>query len=313
MEIPYVDQLDIEKHIETLFSLIDDENETRLLKPIEDKKTLIPIIQENNTFNVNPKDIITYKHDNFGQCRIMFDINNNPWWAAVDVCRSLKIKNSRDSVSNLDESEKGVGITDTLGGRQNITIINEFGLFTLILRSRKPEAKEFKKWIIYEILPSIRKTGSYNIVKNDIKQSDDEIILQGYTILQKRISEFKNIIEEQTKLIEENKPKVQLANNISESDDLILINTLSKLIRQNRYDIGEKRLFIWLRENNYLCSEGKKYNQPTQKSLELGVLKLIERTILDGKKRKKQVFTPMVTGKGQIYFMDRVTKDINNM
>ena len=130
-------------------------------------------------------NIEVFNNAQFGNIRVSADEKGELWFVAADVCRVLDIKNSRDAVADLDDDEKGVVNTDTLGGKQEMNIINESGLYSLILRSRKPEAKAFRKWITSEVIPSIRKTGSYSISKTnrDIAIYSDDPLERGKAIV----------------------------------------------------------------------------------------------------------------------------------
>jgi anti-repressor protein len=224
-------------------------------------------------------------------------------FVAKDVCDILEIKNNRDAISRLDSDEKGVVSTDTPGGRQNLTTVNEFGLYSLVLSSRKPEAKQFKRWITHDVLPSIRKTGGY--VANDdlfiqtyLSQADEQTKMLFKTTLQ--------TIKKQNEQITTMKPKVLFADAVEASSSSVLVGELSKILKQNGINIGQNRLFHWLRENNYLIKKrGESYNLPTQKSMELGLFEIKKRTLNNPDGSIRTTRTTKVTGKGQIYFVNK--------
>jgi anti-repressor protein len=228
--------------------------------------------------------------------------NGEPWFVAKDVCEILEHSNSRVAISRLEEDEKGVSKVYTLGGEQELTVINEFGLYSLVLTSNKPEAKQFKRWITHEVIPSIRQHGTYmtpDFVESALSNPDTMI-----TFLQKYKEEQQKRIEAENQ-IEAQKPKVVFADAVSISKTSILIGDLAKLIKQNGYEIGQKRLFKWLRENGYLMQHGESYNMPTQKSMQLGLFEVKEGTVINPDDSVRITKTTKVTGKGQIYFINK--------
>lgn len=230
-------------------------------------------------------------------------ICNEPWFVAKDVCSILDIKNSRDALSRLDQDEKGVVLTDTPGGKQKMQAVNEFGLYSLVLSSRKPEAKQFKRWITHEVIPSIRKHGAYMTSEKieEVLTNPDTIIKLATTL-----KEEQQRRREAEKKIEQQKPKVLFANAVETSESSVLVGELAKILRQNGVDIGQNRLFRWLRENGYLCKQrGENYNLPTQYSMDLGLFEIKKRTINNPDGSVRVTRTPKVTGKGQIYFVNK--------
>ena len=183
-----------------------------------------------------------FKNEQFGEIRTTVQ-NGEPWFVAADVCKALDIENNRKATNRLDDDEKGVTLSDTLGGKQKLTIVNEAGLYSLVLGSRKPEAKAFKRWITHEVLPSIRKTGGYIAGQEGL--SDTELLEKAVLVAQRRIAE-------RDKQIERMKPAQIFADAVCASEQSILVGDLAKLLRQNGIDIGQKRLFEWLRSRSYL-------------------------------------------------------------
>lgn len=231
----------------------------------------------------------------FGNVRIILQ-DNEPWFVAKDVCDCLEINNSRQALSRLDDDEKNsVILNDGTAGNPEKSIVNEYGLYSLVLSSRKPEAKEFKRWITHDVLPSLRKYGTYSM--NIPRTLPDA--LKAYA------SEIE--AHNQTKaLLEEQKPKVIFADAVSASDTDILIGDLAKLLNQNGHNIGQNRLFERLRKEGYLISrKGNSYNSPTQKAMELGLFRIKETAITHADGRTTINKTPKVTGKGQLYFINR--------
>ncbi len=230
------------------------------------------------------------------------------WFVAKDVCEVLEIKNSRDALSRLDNDEKGVVLTDTLGGKQELTSINEPGLYSLILGSRKPEAKAFKRWVTHEVLPDIRKHGGYLT-----PEKLEEALLNPDTLIRLATdlkAERKKRIEAE-KTIEQNQPKVVFADAVSTSKTSILIGDLAKLLKQNGYDTGQKRLFSELRDKGFLIKrKGSDYNSPTQKAMELGLFEVKETAITHSDGHVRISKTTKVTGKGQLYFINKLLQKV---
>ena len=233
-------------------------------------------------------------------------VNDEPWFVGKDVADILGYSNSRKALSDhVDDEDKGVTKIDTLGGNQNITIINESGLYSLILKSKKPQAKQFKRWVTHEVLPTIRKHGAY---MTDEKAQD---IISGNglaDLLLQAGNQIKQLELEKSQM----KPKALFADSVSASESTILIRDLAKILKQNGVDIGEKRLFTWLRDNGYLVKKiGSDYNSPTQRSMNLGILEFTESTYVHNGKTIVTK-TPKVTGKGQIYFVNKFLQDLDS-
>lgn len=244
-------------------------------------------------------EIKIFENVQFGRVRTITK-EGEPWFVASDVCKALEIKNSRDALTRLDEDEKGVALTDTLGGQQNMTIINEPGLYSLILGSRKPEAKAFKRWITHEVIPSIRRSGGY--IAGQEQMTDAELVARALLVVQRQL-------EERNAELERVRPKALFADAVSASSDSILIGDLAKILQQNGVDIGGNRLFTWMRNNGYLMrrrSDGQ--NMPTQRSMEMGLFEVKETTVTHSNGRVTVRMTTKVTGKGQVYFVNKFLK-----
>ena len=251
------------------------------------------------------KELKIFENKQFGKVRVM-EKGNEPWFIAKDVCDVLEIKNSRDAFARLDEDEKGVGSIDTLGGKQDLQIINEYGLYSLVLGSRKKEAKEFKRWITHEVLPSIRKHGMY--AKDELLDNPD-LLIQVATELKKEREE-KRLLKEK---VEQDKPKVIFAEAVTASKSSILVGELAKLLKQNGIPMGQNRLFEWLRKNEYLIKrKGTDYNMPTQKSMELGLFEIKETSITHSDGHISVNKTPKVNGKGQVHFINKFKEIYKN-
>lgn len=197
----------------------------------------------------------------------------------------------------MDDDEKSsVILNDGTPGNPEKSVVNEYGLYSLVLSSRKPEAKEFKRWITHDVIPQIRKTGQYVA---DIPRT-----------LPDALRAYANEVEEHNKakaLIEEQKPKVLFADSVAASHTSILVGDLAKLLHQNGVkDMGQKRLFNWLRENSYLIKrKGSDYNSPTQKAMEMGLFQIKETVVSHADGHTSVNKTTKVTGKGQQYFINK--------
>lgn len=248
-------------------------------------------------------DLTVFKNESFGEIRTLV-VNNEPWFVGKDVAIALGYSNSKKALSDhvdVEDKQQGDGVTirDPIGREQHPTVINESGLYSLILSSKLPTAKQFKRWVTSEVLPSIRKTGGYIAGQENL--SDSELMAKALLVAQRTI-------EERNKQIETMKPKALFADAVSGSDTSILVRDLAKLLKQNSVDIGEKRLYKKLRDDGYLIKIGESKNTPTQKAMEMKLFEIKESVIIvDGKSRV--VKTTKVTGKGQTYFINRFLEE----
>ncbi|MCM1276986.1 MAG: phage antirepressor [Lachnospiraceae bacterium] len=243
---------------------------------------------------MNELQIFTY---NNAQVRTV-KMNGEPWFVLKDVCDVLGLTNSRMIAERLDDDEKGVSQIYTPGGKQEMTVINESGLYNVILRSDKPEAKPFRKWVTSEVLPSIRKTGSYSI-----QQKPDSYMIEDPIERAKRwIEEKEDYLKLKTK-IKEDEPKVAFADKVADASNLIDIGQMAKLLNDQNIPIGRNRLFEWLRKEKYLRSN----NEPYQKYIDNGIFVVKELTY--STPYGQQVATKTyVTGKGQIFIAETLRK-----
>ena len=228
--------------------------------------------------------------------------SGEPWWVLKDVCEVLELSNSRMVAERLDEDEKGVSIVDTLGGKQELTVISESGLYNVILLSRKPEARKFKRWVTHEVLPSIRKHGAY-VTSDKLEEimNDPDAWIKLLTTL-KEERQAKERLQLQATV---DRPKVVFADAVSVSDGTILIGELAKILKGNGIEIGQNRLFERLRQDGFLIKrKGTDYNAPTQKAMELGLFKVKETAITHSDGHVTISKTTKVTGKGQQYFVN---------
>lgn len=231
-----------------------------------------------------------------------FLMDGEPWFVLKDVCSLLGLRSPdvRQRLSN--DVVRTHTVRDSLGRSNQASIINEDGLYDVILESRKPEARAFRKWITSDVVPSIRKHGAYMTPETIEKTLNDPDFIIGLATRLKQANEEKNKLQAK---IEADKPKVLFAESLQISKDSVLVADLAKVIKQNGYDIGEKRLFRWLRENGYLIKSGSEYNMPTQRSMNMKLfeIKITTRQGSDGTPRIQR--TPKVTGKGQVYFINK--------
>lgn len=235
-----------------------------------------------------------FKSDEFGNIRTV-TINNEPWFVGKDIATILGYSNTRKALADhVDEEDKGVTKCDTPGGVQDLTVINESGLYSLILSSKMPTAKRFKHWVTSEVLPAIRKTGGYQMK-----------MPEGKELLALAVLEAQKTIEEQNAQIERMRPKEIFADAVATSKQSILIGQLAKLICQNGHSIGQNRLFQWMRNNGYLMKSENNYNMPMQRYVEQGLFEIKERSITNPDGSVKLTRTTKVTGKGQQYFINK--------
>lgn len=247
-------------------------------------------------------DIQVFNNPEFGEIRTV-EINNEPWFVGKDVADILGYSNPRDAISkHVDDEDKGVANCDTLGGRQTLSIINESGLYSLVLSSKLPTAKKFKRWVTSEVLPSIRKHGAYMTPETLEKM----VLTPDFGI--RLLTELKAEQDKRKALeatVEEQKPHVLFSNAVSASKTTILIGALAKLLKQNGINIGQNRLFEWLRRHGYLVKHGDSRNMPTQRAMEMGLFEVKESCHLNSNGCNVITKTTVVTGKGQCYFINR--------
>ena len=282
----------------------------------------------NNINNVNNNkvnnDIEIFSNDEFGSIRTL-NINGEPWFVGKDVAEVLGYERPTKAVSDRveDDDIDGIPIQDSIGRMQNTPIINESGLYSLILSSKLPTAKKFKRWVTNEVLPSIRKHGVYATEMTIEKTlSDPDYIIQILSAfkkekedkekLQVENSQQKEIIVNLNEQIKNDKPKIEFAQQIHNSKDTILVRELAKIISSNGVNIGERKLYSMLRDDGFLISkQGLDYNSPTQKSMNLGLFKVVESAVKTNYGTTKINRTTRVTPKGQEYLLNYVLKNTN--
>lgn len=247
-------------------------------------------------------DLQVFNNAMFGNVRILMR-NNEPWFVAKDVCDCLEINNSRQALSRLDTDEKSsVILNDGTPGNPEKSVVNEYGLYSLVMSSRKPEAKEFRRWITHEVLPSIRMHGAYmtsDVLKQAIQSPDFLIQLASQLKTEQDARRHAELT------IVQQAPKVLFADAVATSHTSILIGDLAKLLKQNGVDTGQKRLFEQLRSDGYLIKSGNSKNMPTQRSMEMGLFEVKESTLVNSDGSTRITRTTKVTGKGQVYFVNK--------
>ncbi|WP_049401126.1 phage antirepressor KilAC domain-containing protein [Staphylococcus epidermidis] len=249
------------------------------------------------------QDLKVFQNSQFGELEIL-TIDNKEWFPAIKVAEILGYTNPRKAIRD-HAKEKGVTIRSVLsnGGMQDKKFIDEGNLYRLITRSKLPQAERFEEWIFEDVLPAIRKHGIYatdDVIENTLNNPDYIInVLTEY----KKEKEQNLLLQQE---VETNKPKVLFADSVAGSDNSILVGELAKILKQNGVDIGQNRLFKWLRNNGYLIKKGgESYNLPTQKSMDLKILDIKKRIINNPDGSSKVSRTPKVTGKGQQYFINK--------
>ena len=223
-------------------------------------------------------------------------LNNEPWFVGKDVAEVLGYVNASKALKDHVEDEDKLN-NDSLSslGQRGGWLINESGLYSLILSSKLPSAKKFKRWVTSEVLPALRKTGQYQVKE-----------LSGQELMAKALIEAQSVLAAKDKQIEEMKPKALFADAVATSHTSILVGELAKILKQNGIEMGQKRLFAWLREKGYLIKrQGTDYNMPTQKSMDLGLFEIKEGSYVNGSGVNITTKTPKVTGKGQQYFINK--------
>lgn len=246
-----------------------------------------------------------FENPAFGKVRIIQQ-NGEPWFIGKDVAEILGYSNTPKAIrDHVDDEDKLAERIVLSGQNREVAIINESGLYSLILSSKMPKAKEFKRWVTAEVLPAIRKTGGY--IAGSEKMSDAELMAKAVLVAQATIKERDARIKELESDTQRMKPKEIFADAVSASDQTILIGDLAKLIKQNGHDIGQKRMFEWLRNNGYLIKrQGADYNSPTQRAMELGLFRIKETAVTHSDGHVTISKTVKVTGKGQAYFVNKL-------
>lgn len=239
----------------------------------------------------------------FGDIRTV-TIDNETYFVGKDVATALGYANPKNAVpTHVSEEDKLSTQIEYAGQRREVTVINESGLYALIFGSKLESAKRFKHWVTSEVLPAIHHNGGYIMGQENL--SDSELMAKAILVAQKTIEHKNQIIEQQKAKIEADRPKTIFANAVSTSHTSILIGDLAKLICQNGVQTGQKRLFQWMRENGYLMKTGASYNMPMQRYIEQGLFEVKESSVQNPDGSVRVTRTTKVTGKGQLYFINK--------
>ena len=234
--------------------------------------------------------------------RTLTDEAGEPWFVLKDCMSILDLGNPTETVKMFDDDEfSTTEVIDSIGRRQQAYIISEPGLYRLVMRSRKPEAKEFQRWVTHEVLPQIRRTGGY-IPTSD---SDEDIMARAVLVAQKTIERKNQQLQAKDAQIKVLEPKARFADAVAASDGTCLVGELAKMLRQNGLKVGQNRLFRILRDDGYLGKSGSNRNVPTQRAMELGLFRIKETTVTHADGHTTVSRTPKVTGRGQTYFIRR--------
>ena len=248
------------------------------------------------------QELQIFNSPEFGQIRTI-ERGGEPWFVGKDVAEALGYANARNAVpDHVDDEDKLRTQIEYAGQKREVTLINESGLYSLVLSSKLPGAKQFKRWITSEVIPSIRKHDAYMT-----PDKLEEVLLSPDTLIQlaqnlKDEQEKRKALQEQ---VEAQRPAVLFAGAVETSKSSILIGELAKILKQNGVKIGPIRLFEWMRQNGYLIRRnGSDYNMPTQRAMEMGLFEIKETSIVHADGHTSISKTPKVTGKGQVYFVD---------
>ena len=242
------------------------------------------------------KSIRVFQNDQFGQVRAVRSESGEPWFVAKDVCDALGIRTDTvRAILDADEvRETNPNSIGVAGGRKPL-VVSEAGLYSLILRSRKPEAHVFKRWVTHEVLPALRRDGGYMVARDE---TPEQTMARAVLLAQATI-------DRQRDRIAELEPKALFADAVAASDGTCLVGELAKMMRQNGVEVGQNRLFAMLREDGYLGNVGQNRNVPTQRAMDLGLFRIKETAVTHSDGHVTLSRTPKVTGKGQRYFLKR--------
>lgn len=246
-----------------------------------------------------------FENEEFGKIRTLVK-DGEPWFVGKDVAKILEYRETAKAIrTHVDAEDKGVSVLDTPGGKQEITVINESGLYSLILSSKMPRAKAFRRWVTSKILPAIRRTGGY--------VANEDMFIENY--LPFLGEPYQNLfrlqmmaINQLNERIRHDQPLVEFANQVSNTDNLIDMNAMAKLAVEENIPIGRNRLFRWLRENEILMSN----NLPYQKFIDRGYF-AVKETVFETSTMMKTHQQTLVTGKGQQYIIGRLKKDFGEV
>ncbi len=240
-------------------------------------------------------EIRVFSNEGFGAVRAIQSAAGEPMLVAKDVCAVLGLGRQQDSTRYLDDDEKGECLVNTPSGAQKMVCVTEPGFYKLVMRSRKPEAKAFQRWVTHEVLPALRRDGGYMVARDE---TPEQTMARAVLLAQATI-------DRQRDRIAELEPKALFADAVAASDGTCLVGELAKMMRQNGVEVGQNRLFAMLREDGYLGNVGSNRNVPTQRAMDLGLFRIKETAVTHSDGHVTISRTPKVTGKGQQYFVKR--------
>ena len=240
-------------------------------------------------------EIRVFNNEGFGAVRAIQSVAGEPMLVAKDVCAVLGLGRQQDSTRYLDDDEKGECLVNTPSGAQKMVCVTEPGFYKLVMRSRKPEAKAFQRWVTHEVLPALRRDGGYMVARDE---TPEQTMARAVLLAQQTIDRQKSRIAEL-------EPKALFADAVAASDGTCLVGELAKMMRQNGVEVGQNRLFAMLREDGYLGNVGQNRNVPTQRAMDLGLFRIKETAVTHSDGHVTLSRTPKVTGKGQRYFLKR--------
>lgn len=245
-----------------------------------------------------PNAIQTYSNDalNANVRAFMDEGTGEPMFVAADVAKALGYGDATHMTRRLDEDEKGLRSVETLGGKQTVSVITEPGLYSAVLGSKLPTAKAFKRWVTHEVLPAIRRNGGYMAARPG--ETREQLLARALIVADEAM-------REKDARIAELEPKALFADAVAASDGTCLVGELAKMMRQNGVEVGQNRLFAWLREDGYLGRSGSNRNVPTQRAMEQGLFRIKETAVTHSDGHVTVSRTPKVTGKGQRVLMGR--------
>ena len=247
-------------------------------------------------------EIKIFKNPQFGEIRTI-EKDGEPWFVGRDVAEALGYAKAQNAIAvHVDDEDKGTAPIQGTAYETRATIINESGLYALIFGSKLPSAKPFKHWVTSEVLPSIRKTGGYIAGQEDM--SDADLMAKALLVAQRQIAQ-------RDKQLAEMQPKALFADSVCASSTSILIGELAKILKQSGVNTGQQRLFAWMRDNGYLIRrKGADYNMPTQRAMEMQLFEIKESVVAHADGHTSINKTPKVTGKGQIYFINKLRRGV---
>lgn len=271
------------------------------------------------------KELKIFENAQFGQIRTSITESGEPLFCLADLCKAINVANHRNVAKRIEQDGvRRMDIIDSMGRNQQVLFVTEPGMYEVLLRSDSEKARPFRKWVCGEVLPSIRKSGGYMVARQD--ETPEQIMARALMVakdtidrqqaalakaeskallLQSQNEALASMNEGKSKHIRQLLPAATFAHAVETSEHSILVGELARIIKQNGVEIGQNRLFAYLREKGYLCKAGERYNQPTQKSLDMGLFEIKKTVIQKPNGDSLVTTTTKVTGKGQIYFVNR--------